>query len=842
MRLGVMTCAALMTAATTADAAVLARAAADIDGDGTADAIRVETPGVLVVERTRGGAVSVALGEVRAASVSAGGPRGQVAIVATVSGAQGTEAIAVAWRGGGLVTLWRGAAGPIGRDGEHDVVVEAMARGLVRYQTRRDIARCDRAPARLFVEGWDDGRRAFRPVRADVGVSEDVPVLKAVPAPAGVTRSLIYRATAASTAPGVDEASALPVPTALDDGDPATVWREGRGGDGQGEFVTFAASMASAAASGLRIVPGARDGLNRVARLAVVTASAAFWIEVPDPLRAGAAPGQAYAVRFPEPLRTPCVTVVLATVHRGAGAPAGGGETAIADLAILADVDLAPGGAEPSLAAQVAAGGAGADAAARVLARRGAAGATALSRELARADLDADAERRLIRALIENGDPSAGQQIAAQLAGPVRGTWAETIERVLARMSPRPVATLAEVLANGEASLEGRLIAARLLGDSADPAARPALVAATGRGPAGLRRAIVHGLGDEPVGGLVADAERASTAASAADLWRAVGEAVRRAPDAERQAAIDAMLARLGRAAGYEVRYRLLAAIAPAASAGQLATLRPVLTTLGADARGAALRGVAARGLGENRSADAEGVLAALAADPDPGVRLAAIQALAERQAPSAVADRALGEVLARDAWPELRRASTAALAPRCPRPGPTKALEAALATDADIDVRGDALTALVTCKAPGVAARLIAVASDGGAPAALRFRAVDLAVLLGDRGLVGRLLELFGDWRGAALGDETALGLAVRAAVVLGRLGDPKVVPALIDAAGDSSFPELQAAAATGLGELGAACPSGARATLDDLARSEERSVALSAKRARALCGRAAR
>jgi hypothetical protein len=843
MRLGLMTCAALLAATTAADAAVLARAAADVDGDGAADVIRVETPGVLVVERGRGTALTMSLGEIRGATLSAGGPRGAVAIAATVTRAQGTEAIALAWQRGELVTLWRGAAGPIGRDGEHEVVVEATTRGLVRYQTRRDIVRCDRTPARLFVEGWDGARGAFRPVRGEPGVSDDLPVLTAGPT-AGPTRSLVFRATAASTAPGVDEASALPVPTALDDGDPATVWREGRGGDGRGEFVTFTAALPSAAVA-LRIVPAAsagRDGMNRVARIAVVTTGTAFWIDVPDPVRTGAPVGQAYTARFPEPVRTGCVTVVLSTVHRGAGAPAGGGDTAIADLAILGDADLAPGGAEPALAAQVAAGGPGAAAAARVLARRGATGAAALRRELGRTDLDADAERRLIRALIENGDPSAGEQIAAQLAGPVRGPWAVTIERALARMTPRPIATLAEVLANAEASAEGRMIATRLLADSRDPAARAALVAATGRGPTAVRRAIVRALGASTVTALVADAERAGDEASAADLWRAAGEAARRAEATERAAAVDAMLRRLAAPASYELRYRLLAAIAPVATAGQIATLRSALGGLGGDARGAALRGVAAHGLGENRDAAAEGALAALGRDRDPAVRLAAIQALAAPRTTSGVADGALGEVLARDTWPELRRAATAALALRCPRPAPTTALERALARDPEVDVRGDALAALVTCKAPGVAARLVAVARDGAAPAPLRYRAVDLAVLLGDRALAAPLLALFGEWRSAALGDETALGLAVRAAVVLGRLGDPKVVPALIDAAGDPAFPDLQAAAATGLGELATACPASARATLDDLIRSEERSVALAAKRARALCGRTAR
>lgn len=100
------------------------------------------------------------------------------------------------------------------------------------------------------------------------------------------TRSAVWHATAASSMAGASDASELTAPRALDDGDPATAWREDRGGDGRGEFFTFRAA-ADATAVALRIAPGgAADpktrGQNRIARLAVVAGADAVWIEVPE--------------------------------------------------------------------------------------------------------------------------------------------------------------------------------------------------------------------------------------------------------------------------------------------------------------------------------------------------------------------------------------------------------------------------------------------------------------------------------------------------------------------------------------------------------------------------------
>jgi HEAT repeat protein len=93
--------------------------------------------------------------------------------------------------------------------------------------------------------------------------------------------------------------------------------------------------------------------------------------------------------------------------------------------------------------------------------------------------------------------------------------------------------------------------------------------------------------------------------------------------------------------------------------------------------------------------------------------------------------------------------------------------------------------------------------------------------------------------WRGAALESEDALALAQNAAYALGKLAPPGAADALLDALEDTAYPEIVAAAATGLGLMGPACPRTAIPKLRLLAHSDERQVQAAAARAAAVCGR---
>jgi hypothetical protein len=228
-------------------------------------------------------------------------------------------------------------------------------------------------------------------------------------------------------------------------------------------------------------------------------------------------------------------------------------------------------------------------------------------------------------------------------------------------------------------------------------------------------------------------------------------------------------------------------------------------------------------------------------------VRLAALSALAGAETdgsgpwhgsggPDAI-DRLIADALAGDAWPEVRRRAAAALGSRCGRTGPARALAEALAKDRTIEVRLDALGALVQCRAAGVRELLAKTWDDGKAPIEVRRQAVDLVVALGDRGLAEVLVGRLGRWRGEAITSAPALALAQSAAATIGRMNPPGAAQALLAALEDSAFPEIVSAAALALGALGPACPPAAKTKLAALGRSDD-SAALAARRAAALCG----
>ncbi len=70
-----------------------------------------------------------------------------------------------------------------------------------------------------------------------------------------------FHFVAASTTRGAgSDARGLTAPLELDDGNPATSWAEGLGGDGRGEFLTARAAATGYPIRGLRILPG--DGAS----------------------------------------------------------------------------------------------------------------------------------------------------------------------------------------------------------------------------------------------------------------------------------------------------------------------------------------------------------------------------------------------------------------------------------------------------------------------------------------------------------------------------------------------------------------------------------------------------
>jgi len=799
----------------------------DFDGAGPVTRIELDAKGELVI--TTGGVpqtLHVANGVARA-TLQAAHTMGTPTIVVDAD----QEAIVLQSQPRGWAEVARSKVGGGGLDAEYTTEVSATASGVYRYEARPGYRRCDGKPALMFAE-YLAGKDWKPLLKAPADLPASAPVLVAHTDPAAALPPMVFQARAASYQVGATNAGALAIPSELDDGKLATAWVEDLPASaGEGEFFTFERRLAKAKAAQLRVVPAHEKNVNRPKRLGVVWAGGAAHVEVPD----GAidAPGTAYVVDLPAPIDG-CVTVIVESTYGPQN-----GKTAIPELEVFAEGER-NGGGETLLAAAVAAGSDGERAAAQELARRGAAGAAAIDAELSHTG-DEAARRRLVHALIGVHDPAA----AAPLAHAVKEKWLQgpdLVEAIAALGKLGQTAQVRELAAADDVGVEARIAAIQALA-TADP---KLVIDVAGLGPRAMRRAAIDALATLPVATLLPAAQGAQSAMAAGDLWRIEYEMLD-AVAADRAAALAAMTAALPSANDYERRYRLIEGIAALGDAAAITQVRTLLHSLPADGATAAYEQAAARSIADNPRPEALAFLLELARDKDAGVRLTALGALSTSNAGTAwhgaedtsAIDRAIATMLASDGWPEVRRRAAQVLGGRCTRPDPAKALEASFARDPDILVRGDALSALVDCKAAGVAEVLARTWNDGKQPLPLRQRAVDLAANLEDHALADRLAKDFARWRGEALESGEALALAQNAAYALGRLATPAAVHALEVALDDGTFPELVGASATGLGLLGKACPASAKPKLESLARSEDEQVAGPARRAAALCGK---
>ncbi len=799
----------------------------DIDGDGTVDHVEVDQLGSLHIP----GAPSLPLApNVTAAKLDAGSVKGKPVIVVELDDSTGQEVVifergTAGWRRAGQAPI-----GGVGLDHDYAIQIAVTPDGIYRYQARAGYARCDGKPAYLFAEGWT-GTKFQRLAKVPIDIADSAPVIAAHVDTATPATPLLYHARVASHEPGASDAGALGIPTELDDGKLTTVWHEDFAASaGEGQFFTFTPRFAGAKAAQLRIVPAGKT-FERPHRLGVVGAHGAWHVDLPDV--ANDAAGTAYVADLPAPIDG-CVTVVIESAYGSDR-----GTTGLAELEVFAEGERT-GGGEAALAHVVATGSDGATAAARALARRGAMGVTALDGELAKAT-DVGARTRLVGALVQTNDPTAGPPLAHAIA---QG-WVHdrTLDEAIAALGPLGQTHELHEIAAGDLGIETRIAAVHALAAHGELA-----VDLAGRGPRELRHAVIEILSGVPIASLVHEVETVQDPAAAGDLWRAI---TRRAHGnaGERPAALAAMSAALATTTDYERRYRLIDGIATIGDGAALDALAKLLATLPAGAERAAFAQMAARAIAVNPRPDALVLVLALAHDDDPGVRLAALTALAGADAgvqgpwhaadgPDGI-DRAIMTPLASDPWPEVRRRAAQVLGDRCMRPGPAHALAASIGRDPDLDVRGDALAALVQCKASGAGELLAHVWNDAKSPLELRQRAVDLSVVLGDRALGAKLVPLLATWRGRALESAEALALAQNAAYALGRLAPAGAADALLAALDDGAFPEIVGAAASALGLLGPACPAAAKTKLRALAHSEEQQISVPAAHAAAQCGK---
>jgi hypothetical protein len=229
--------------------------------------------------------------------------------------------------------VWRGLVGPRDADAETAQGLDVSEDGVTEYQTAAHVTRCDGVPARLFPRAYDFDEGRFRPVvsPAPPAAATKLVARRGDPAMPKGRPIEAFHFTGASTTQGAGgDARALTAPAALDDGNPATAWAEGLGGDGRGEFLTTRSSVPGTAVRGVRIVPGDASSAarfrarNRVRRFQLALGPRAedrFDVELAEDPGADASRFRdPYWVSLPRPVAASCATIIVTDVAAGSEA------------------------------------------------------------------------------------------------------------------------------------------------------------------------------------------------------------------------------------------------------------------------------------------------------------------------------------------------------------------------------------------------------------------------------------------------------------------------------------------------------------------------------------------
>ncbi len=605
--------------------------------------------------------------------------------------AQGAAPEGRAWEAilaaGHAQPLWAGVTGlSAGDPGERTghairIVDDGATRFVIVGDVHEDNRICGQATTLLDPRALYPGSLEFEPAtvqRLDAEQRAAAEPIEArptgAPLEAALARLLVARS---SSVPGSRGAE-------LTDGDPQTVWQEQRPGIGQGEFVVLAAPRVVPIVR-LQVVlspPGVAK-LNEGASprtLYLVTDGETFRIAVPED--AWSHPGEPFEVRFPRPIETSCMALVLDDAYaRGLLHP----DVTVAEIVAYTPFD-APGATLASLATRLSSKDG--VAVAQILERAGAASLDAVSR--AYDGLDARGRALAI-------DVAASQEPCAS-AAPI-------LARALCDDSKEAARKAREKLqrCNGAAPA----LASRLRGDAAAracvapwlaaiaptealepiadaiaeaPAAQPTLRAT-------LRMAFGEALRRLPPGTLAPLlADRGRSALARLEMMRAAGE---RVVDARAESEATATELLTG-ASTMRVRYLVMAPLGRLARAGdELAAARIVnALTHDGDWPVRAAAADAASGLPAARVA-----LIGAVEDREPRVREAALASLVDE--PSGDAAGPAIDRLLHDDWPFVKAKAVEVLAGAPAASRVDDALGAAL-RDASPGVRVAVILALV--------------------------------------------------------------------------------------------------------------------------------------------------
>ncbi len=474
----------------------------------------------------------------------------------------------------------------------------------------------------------------------------------------------------------------------LTDGDPSTVWTEQRPGMGQGEFVLMKAPHdVPISRMQIAVAPPNPSTTGAAPKsFYLVTGTETFLVTLPRD--AWQQPGEAYEIRFPRPVQSSCLTLVLNDAYtRNLPHP----DVTIAELAAYSEFD-APGATLDDVAKKLTSNSG--PVAAQVLERAGPAALAAVERAYDGLDTRGRALAIDVAASHEQCDQAAPLLARAlcETSGEAPRKAREKLERCKGAAG-----VLADKLRNDPASRAciAPTLAVIAGADALEPIAQTALASA-GDSNAPVRDVLrssfalaLKAAPAERLGALLGDTHRSATARL--EMMRAAaGRVTQAAAESDRIASTST----LAGTPPFRARYLALGPLGELAHVGDRAAAARLASSIVKDTDWPVRARAAEVSAGVP---DATTALVEATRDPEPRVREAALQSLVAMPTPAAV-DAARG-VLASDSWSFVKAQAVAVLAKSPPSSDVDAALVAALHDDA-ARVRGASLLALALRRA----------------------------------------------------------------------------------------------------------------------------------------------
>jgi HEAT repeats len=580
--------------------------------------------------------------------------------------------------------------------------------------------------------------------------------------------------------------SAIGAPQALTDGDPETTWSEDVGGAGKGEFVVMHAPPELPIA-GLELsirpkVAAVPDGAAPE-QLFIVGPHEVVAVSLPED--AWKSPGARYHVTLDPPLQSSCLALVLDTAFDQSKAA----KVTVAELSVVSEFAADQ---LPALVATLAGGGQRAEAAKALLTAGGPAAFTAVAQAFS--GLDEGGKRVALDVLDQAPCEISAPVYVKALTGKIDAQVRHAQGR-LSRCGAAGGEALAQALGKSDKTdkrLMPLLVAELTLTDPAR--AVTAFMPLLDEKTVGRRRLLRTALAQAARTEAASKAVRAALAdpttqpAALIDLLRALGDL---APRYQPEAGL--ALTRLSATApAFRARYLLLGptSVLSRVSPEAEAVFRKALASdPDPHVRAAALALVR-----EPKHFQSELLLALT--DADVRVREASVQALAAPEA--AFASRALSERLEKDQWPLVRASAADALSHYPAGAALDEPLAKALSDDSAL-VRARSIRALGERRASGVASRIRDRLVDAEEWPEVRAEAARALGALCD-GASADVLTAFAKKLADPMASPDAQLIATGAVMSLGRLARPNLAQQLGPLTGKKAPPQARRAAATAL------------------------------------------